>query len=307
MYAPFLSTQVYQADAGQTVPFSILDRHVATIPLYELTLDTRVENVNTRAYHNIDMVEVHVRYRVTDPARALVGIPNRGKIQNDVAREMGMSLARAQLDPAFWEKLLARQMAAEVDDIVRSVAFHLNESGPPPLLDRSGAPMPEDDARMLRGSMLEAYLNRGPLSAAVLRELKVLVSRWGVTVTHLDIDLYKLDRDLLTRLTENVERRLGREQKERQSAALNDAYYLDVVGKKEAEVEATRVRALVEALQDQLDGQLTPAMLEEIIVTAIRAAGESPVREHIYPGLFEENRSERPPGGGGGGSNGAKR
>jgi hypothetical protein len=306
MYAPFLSSQVYQADAGATAPFTVLERHVATIPLYELTLDTKVENVNTRAYHNIDMVEVHVRYRVSDPARALVGIPNRGKIQNDVARAMGMTLSRAQLDPAFWEELLKRQMTAEVDDIVRAVAFHLNEAGPLPLLDRSGTPMSDDDAKPLRGSMLEAYLNRGPLSAAVLRELKVLVSRWGVTVTHLDIDLYKLDRELIGRLTENVDRKLMREQKEQQAAAVNDAFYVDLVGKAEAEVEARRVRNLIETLYDQVGDRLTAAELEEIIISAIRAAGETPIREHIYPGLFEENRNEKPPGGGGG-SNGAKR
>jgi hypothetical protein len=305
MYAPFLSSHVYQADAGATAPFTVLDRHVATIPLYELTLDTKVENVNTRAYHNIDMV-VHVRYRVSDPARALVGIPNRGKIQNEVARSMGTSLVRAQLDPAFWEELLKRQMAAEVDDIVRAVAFHLNEAGPLPLLDRSGTPMSDDDAKPLRGSMLEAYLNRGPLSAAVLRELKVLVSRWGVTVTHLDIDLYKLDRELIGRLTENIDRKLMREQKEQQAAAVNDAFYVDLVGKAEAEIEARRVRNLIETLYDQVGDRLTAAELEEIIISAIRAAGETPIREHIYPGLFEENRNEKPPGGGGG-SNGAKR
>jgi hypothetical protein len=293
MYAPFLSSQVYQADPGQTVPFTVLDRSVATIPLYEQTLDTKVENVNTRGFHNIDMLEVHVRYRVSDPARALIGIPNRGKIQNDVAKEMGVSLARAQLDPAFWEKLLARQMAEEVDDIVRSVTFNMHKAEPRAIHDKAGDLIEEPDAKPLRGTMLEAYLNRGTLSAAVLRNLKVLVSRWGVAVTHLDIDLYRLDREMVGRLMDSPDRKLAREQKEKQAAAANDAYYVELVGGKEAEVEAQRVRALVEALQDTLTTPLPADVLEEIVVTAIRASGETPVREHIYPGLFEENRSEK--------------
>ncbi|HWQ12689.1 MAG TPA: SPFH domain-containing protein [Roseiflexaceae bacterium] len=309
MYAPFLSSQVYQVDPGQTAPVTALDRHVATIPLYELTLDTKIENVNTRAFHNVDMIEAHVRYRVADPARALVGIPNRGKIQNDVAREMGQPLARAQLDPAFWERLLAKQMGAEVDDIVRAVVFNLAEAGPrPPLRDKAGEVLKEDspEAKLMRGTLLEAYLDRRVFSEAVLRELQVLVRRWGVTVTQLDLDLYKLDRELVGRLTENVDRRLAREQKEKQAEATNDAFYVETVSKKEIEAEAERLSALIAALRAELDRDLPPKVLEELLVTAIRAASENPLREIIYPGLFDENRSEKPPGGGGG-SNGAKK
>jgi regulator of protease activity HflC (stomatin/prohibitin superfamily) len=297
MYAPFLSSHVYQADAGATAPFTVLDRHVATIPLYELTLDTRVENVNTRAAHDIDLIEAHVRYRVSDPARALVGIPNRGKIQNDVARSMGTSLVRAQLDPAFWEELLKRQMAAEVDDIVRAVVFR----EPPsldtyPMVGADGKPMREEIARIAKGTLLEAYLDRVRLSQEVLRDLKVLVSRWGVTVTHLDLDFYKLKDDIVRGIRSGgFTAELERERQKNEAAAVN-----------EAEIEARRVRNLIETLYDQVGDRLTAAELEEIIISAIRAAGETPIREHIYPGLFEENRNEKPPGGGGG-SNGAKR
>jgi hypothetical protein len=309
MYAPFLSSQVYQVDPGQTAPVTALDRHVATVPLYELTLDTKVENVNTRAFHNVDMIEAHVRYRVADPARALVGIPNRGKIQNEVAREMGQPLARCQLDPAFWERLLAKQMTAEVDDIIRAVVFNLAEAEPrPSLRDKAGKPMDEDspEVKMLRGTMLEAYLDRRVLSEAVLRELQVLVRRWGVTVTHLDLDLYRLNPETFGRLMQNQDRDLARDQKTRQAEAANDAHYIETVSKKEIDAEAQRISALIAALRAELDRDLPPKVLEEILVTAIRAASENPLREVIYPSLFEENRSEKPPGGGGG-SNGAKK
>jgi regulator of protease activity HflC (stomatin/prohibitin superfamily) len=306
MYAPFLSSQVYQVDPGQTQPITVLDRAVATIPLYELTLDTQVKKVNTRGFHDIPMVEAHVRYRVTDPVRALAGIPNRGKIQNEVAREMGMSVARARLDVAFWEKLLARQMAEEVDDILRAVAFNLNEDGPLTLRDKTGAVMKDDDAKPLRGSMLESYLARRTLSEAVLSELRVLVSRWGVNVTHLDLDLYELDKDQIGKITDNPERKLAKEAKEKQAQADNDAYYVRQVGREEAAIEAQRMRAMIDALTERLGDQLSPAVIEEIVVTALRTAGNTPLREMVYPGLFDENRNEKPPASGSS-SNGAKK
>jgi regulator of protease activity HflC (stomatin/prohibitin superfamily) len=297
MYAPFLSSSVYQADAGHTEPVTFLDRQVATVPLYELTLDTKVQNVNTRAANDIDLIEAHLRYRVTDPARALVGIPNRGQIQNDVARGMGMSLARARLDVAFWEKLLAKQMESEVDDIVRAVVFR----EPPAaadhtLLDRDGSPMKEDLLKAARGSVLEAYLDRVRLSGEVLSELRVLVSRWGVTVTHLDLDFYKLRDDIIKGIRSGgLPGELEREQKKQRSIADNEAYYIDAVGRKEAAIEAQRVRDLIDALSEQLGDRLTPAMIEEIVVSALRTAGNNPLREMVYPGLFDENRTEKKP------------
>jgi len=306
MYAPFLSSSVYQVDPGQTQPITVLDRAVATVPLYELTLDTPVKNVNTRGFHNIPMVEAHVRYRVTDPVRALAGIPNRGKIQNEVAREMGTSVARARLDGAFWEKLLARQMAEEVDDILRAVAFNLNEEGPLKVRDKAGVEMSHDDAKPLRGTQLEAYLARRTLSQAVLSELRVLVSRWGVNVTHLDLDLYELDKEQTGKIMDNPDRKRANEAKEKQAQADNDAYYVRQVGREEAAIEAQRMRAMIDALSERLGDQLSPAVIEEIVVTALRTAGNTPLREMVYPGLFDENRNEKPPAGGSS-SNGAKK
>lgn len=308
MYAPFLSSSVYQVDPGHTQPVTFLDRQVATVPLYELTLDAKVQNVNTRAANDIDLIEAHVRYRVTDPARALVGIPNRGQIQTEVARSMGMSLARARLDVAFWENLLRRQMEAEVDDIVRAVVFR---ASPPPgdhtLLDRDGAPMKEDMLRAARGSVLEAYLDRVRLSHEVLIELRVLVSRWGVNVTHLDLDFYKLRDDFVKGVRMGgLPGELERERMKKEAEAKNDALYVELVGGKEAAIETRRIRELIDAISEQFGDQLTPAMIEEIVVTALRTAGNNPLREMVYPGLFDENRSEKPQGGGGS-SDGARK
>jgi hypothetical protein len=125
MVAPFLGSQAEPVSSSlplTSLPF--LDRHVATIPTYELVKDVVVKNINTRAHNDIDQIDVHTRYRVTKPDHTLRGVPNRGQIQSEVAREMGMSITRARLDVAFWEKLLAKQMSAEVDDIVRKVVFN---------------------------------------------------------------------------------------------------------------------------------------------------------------------------------------
>jgi hypothetical protein len=99
MIAPFLSRQAYPLTTSVPLPtLPFLDRHIATIPTYELTRDFKVKDINLVPTHNIDEIEVHTRYRVTDPAATLRGIPNRGTIQTAVAREMCKSLSQARIE-----------------------------------------------------------------------------------------------------------------------------------------------------------------------------------------------------------------
>lgn len=126
MFREILSDRAIEALSSGVLPaIPGIQRHVATIPKYEITHDIKVENINTNtpAGFNIDLVVANVHFRVVEPNKALGGIPNRGNIQNQVAREMGKDLNRARLDVAFWENLLKRQMEHDLDDIVRDVCF----------------------------------------------------------------------------------------------------------------------------------------------------------------------------------------
>jgi hypothetical protein len=246
MMAPFLSSEAHQISA--TIPISslpFLDRHVATIPTYELTRDVKIAKVNTRrAPDNVDEIEVHIRYQVTDPGQTLRGIPNRGQIQSDVAKEMGVSVSKARLDVAFWEKLLARQMSAEVDDIVRETLFT------------------EGNAN----NMLEAYNDREKLSVDVRRALQKLVERWGVTVRALALNYYVVDKEAIGRLRagpEGLDQEIKRDQKKRLGEAESEAERIKLTGKSSNE----RIRDLI----DQLS-KVQPAMKSEDIAEIVKGA-----------------------------------
>ncbi len=203
----------------------LLERPVATIPLYELSQDVRVEKINTSGTHNVDSVEVQIRYRVdkTRPQFALGNIPNRGRIQNEVAREMGRNLDQARLDTAFWETLLARQMKAEVDDIVRKVVYREAQNA------------------------VGAWSSRERLSEAVRQELHDLTRRWGIEVTDAKIDHFEVAEDRFRNA--DPARNEERENRARELDAKREATRIRLTGSAEAETEAARVSALLDALR----------------------------------------------------------
>ncbi len=210
MVARFYSGSLYRLQPPLAPPLiPLLERRVATIPLYELSHDVKVAKINTGGAHSIDEVEVHLRYRVQNPEFALANIPNRGQIQNDVAREMGRDLEQARLDVAFWEKLLARQLEHEVDDIVREVVFAETKSA------------------------TEAYEKRQHISQQVFHRLNKLTQRWGVVVTRVDIDYFSVPEDRFRKegpLDKEVKRILE-------------------TSKAEAQAEAERIRNIVQVLR----------------------------------------------------------
>lgn len=246
MVAPFLSSQAFPISSSiplTSLPF--LDRHVATIPTYELTKDIQVKKVNTRSNDDVELIEVHTRYQVTTPSQTLRGIPNRGQNQSDVAREMGLSLDRARLNVAFWEKLLAKQMSEEVDDIVRKVLFKKGSVN----------------------NIVEAYNERDDLSRAVKRELQELVGRWGVTVQEIALDYYIIDREAVKRIKGGpnaVDQEIEREKKRRKGEAEAEAMRIELAGRATNE----RIRQLIDLLRSS-HPDMKPEQIAEIVSSVL--------------------------------------
>jgi hypothetical protein len=228
--------------ATPMLPF--LERKIATIPLYELSSDVTVKNVNTAKQHNISAVNVHVGYKVANREKAplaLAGIPNRGLVQTDIAKELGKDIDDARTDIIFWEKLLDKQMQLEVDDVVRAVVFQTVE----------------DPAK--------GYREREQLGLAerIRERLDELVRRWGVEITRLEIDSMDVDRDRFK--TSEGETNMEKAKAER------EANRIRLVRQAEAAAEADRVRQLVIALKEaKVD--VSPALLEDIVISAIQAS-----------------------------------
>ncbi len=279
--APFLSNESYRADSGYGLSsVGLLDRHVATIPLYELSQDVRVDKVNTRGYNDIDTIQAHVDYRVSEPEAAILGIPNRGKIQNDVAKELGQTLARARLDVAFWEKLLGRQMADETSNIIRERIF-------------------SEDAGI--ENVASAYINRNGLADHVTSQLQKAVGRWGVTILNVEFDAYAINGDALKAARQgptSLDIELEKEKKRRKYDSEAEALRIELSGRAEAESEARRISLIISELQ-RLDVPITPKLLEEIAIAAIRSAADAPL-ESAFSDMFEASRAPKSVSAGGG-------
>ncbi|MCS6841155.1 MAG: SPFH domain-containing protein [Roseiflexus sp.] len=215
MVARFYSGTLYRLQPPLAPPLiPLLERRVATIPLYELSHDAKVTKINTGGSHSIDEVDVHLRYRVKNPEFALANIPNRGQIQNEVAREMRRDLEQARLDVAFWEKLLARQLAHEVDDIVREVIFAETKSA------------------------TDAYQKRQHISREVFRRLNELTQRWGVVVTRVDIDYFSVPEDRFR-------------SPDPDGPVKQEVKRILETSKAEAQAEAERIRNIVRVLREE--------------------------------------------------------
>lgn len=244
-------TGALRAAEGPVAPplMPSIERRIAEIPLYELSKDVKIEKVNTKRF-NVDAIHVHIHYRVADPKRALGGIPNRGQIQGEIAKGMGADMLKARQDITFWEKLLGAQMQVEVEDIVREVVYNNGFAQNP----------------------MEVYNRRDDLAGQVQELLSKRVSRWGVEISALDIERIDNDPAVLQRLNKASMREddtlLKRMEAER------DATRIQLTGHAQAQVEAARVSALVQALQES-GVEISPEMLREIVVEAIHASTEA--------------------------------
>lgn len=241
---------VYQAATPVAPPIlPYFERRVAEIPLYELSKDVRIEKVNTKRF-NVDVIQVHIHYRVVEPQRAMVGIPNRGQFQTEIAKEMSLEYAKARQDVTFWERLLGKQMELEVEDIVREVVYNNTFAQNP----------------------MEVYQRREDLAGEVQERLNKLVSRWGVDIVGLEFERVDVDPGVLQRLNKASARLDDTELKEVE--AKREATRIRLTGEAQAQVEATRVMSLVRALQET-GVDLSPEVLREIVVEALHASTEA--------------------------------
>jgi hypothetical protein len=221
---------------------------LAEIPLYELAEDAIVEKVNTKR-QNVDRIEVQVHYRVAEARRALSGIPNRAHAQAEIAKDMGKDLRAARLDVTFWEKLLSRQMRAEVDDIVREVVY-----------DNPFAQNP-----------IEVYARREDLAEMVRDRLSKAVDRWGVALTGLVFERIDVNPDVMKSINKANIRLDSIEQKK--SDAEGEAAWIERTREAQAKADAQRVVEIVRALKaDGID--LTPDDIRDIVIDAMRASNE---------------------------------
>ncbi|HNP70270.1 MAG TPA: SPFH domain-containing protein [Kouleothrix sp.] len=225
---------------------------LAELPLYELNSDVQIDKINTRARHNVDMIKVHLEYRVRDKEgrKVLSGIPNRSQAEAKVADELKKPLGEARQEVVYWEKLIDRQMQAEAEDVVRAVIFN----------------------NVTAQNVIEIYNNREALADMVRERLSGAVRRWGIELLAVDFERIDFNPDIAKGINKaNVredETLLEKIKAEREATRIR------LTGTAQAEAEAVRVAEMVKALRET-GVELSPEALRDIVVDAIHAAADA--------------------------------
>lgn len=222
----------------------VLERTLAEIPLYPLSTDVVVSDINTKG-KNVPEIHVHVEYKIADrdaAPRAMAGIPNRGLVQTKIAKDLGKTAEEARTDVLFWERLLDEQMKAEVDDVARSVIRSI-----------------ESPYRVFTGAEQES------LQPALLQQLNERVNRWGVITTLLAVDKVVIPGDAFPKGD------VGDADAKRRE---NDYARIKRLHEAKVDAEADRVSKLIAAVRDAGIQNIPPSLLEDIIVSASEDPGD---------------------------------
>lgn len=253
-------------------PIPQVQRIAAIIPKYELSREVPIEKINTPPGHNVDKIEVRIHYKVVEPLKTMSisernGIPNRGRVETEIAKEMDKDLESARRDVTFWERLIGRQLQLELEDIVREVIYENATNA------------------------VDAYQRREVLAEETSRRLNELVSRWGVSITMLEFDRVDVDGERFKAL--NLDRFLEREAKIKRAEAEREATRIRLTLEAEAQAEAERVATMVRMLRDS-GVDLSPEQLEKIVITAIRASSESVMEDEYMRFLMDSSAAANP-------------
>lgn len=239
--------------------FPQMERVNARIPLYELGEEVVVEKINTKSNHNIDRIVAHVRYQVIEPGQAMRGIPKRSQAQQEVAKALGQDINRVRVDITFWETLFGRQIQQDTAKVVRETIWAYNPATP--AADR---PPPVSNP-------VDAYMYRNQIEDKVTEKLNELVSHWGAKIVVLNLDHFDVAGERFK--AANLEKAIERDNRMNLIEAEREAKHIELTGRAQAITEAERVTQLVRSLQEA-GVDLSPQMLQEIVVSAIRAQGE---------------------------------
>ncbi len=108
-------------------PLPLFERALAMMPLYNLTTDVPVNDIETKAIQTVKHVLVNVVYKINRdmPMKVYSGpdYPNRISFANEVAQSLKMDRFKAMQDQRFWEELLHKYMHPITDGVLRDVVY----------------------------------------------------------------------------------------------------------------------------------------------------------------------------------------
>ncbi|GIV97786.1 MAG: hypothetical protein KatS3mg057_2443 [Herpetosiphonaceae bacterium] len=215
--------------------------------------------------------------------RLVYHFPNRDVALADLAREWNEDLAVVRLRSEFWTELIRRQIADELDEVVRETVHHARG-----LVLRDGKPVFNDDGspRWSYYGPVEVSERRRELADIFWVRLQRRVRHWGIQILDLDVEQVKLHQSSVEfkyrPLFESVKTQEALEEARRAADRIR------ITGEAEAEHIAQHVRSMAEAEAEAL------AKMVEMLAAEIREAGtlltEADIRRIIFEVLEEQRR-----------------
>lgn len=220
----------------------LVERSIAAVPTYRMTGVVEVKDINTPAKHNIKRVVTRVQYNIgiNQVNKVFTRFPNSGRAQEDVAKELKLSLEDARKSPSFWERLFDTEIQREVEQHLRELVYQSERFKDKTLPDGSV----EQEKRPFTAQDL--YLDRETIADDLWTRLHASVQEWGAEVTSVKIETVDVDGELMKRLNRDLNRELS---EARHTAALQTIAMTEG-GLARAEFQAQFIAKLLAAFKD---------------------------------------------------------
>lgn len=238
------------------------ERRVAVLPSYELLQETELLLLNTESLFNVDKIEVLVRYRVQSPRDVVFCFPNREQAFEQLERERGSPETNSDC-VAFWTELIRRQMALELDEVVRAAVANI-------------------------GGPTEVAKQRSEHARRVKIRLQEMVTRWGIDVLDLRFLEVVIDPDRIR--AANRDKIIERELQDASRNATLHAEEVEKVGTAQAKATARMVSEIVAVLKEQ-GATLSSEDLEKVVITAMQRMTDTQQLSGFFRQLTQAGQS----------------
>ncbi|MCG8351841.1 MAG: hypothetical protein MI924_29095 [Chloroflexales bacterium] len=216
---------------------------VAHLPLYELSTEVDVHDIDTQYGHKVKGIRVRVHYNIDDPEKLHNDAPNHYQMIGKLLKEQNKQQDTAVMEPGFWSQYLEKQIHGATDDVVRECIWDNNKNA------------------------LEVSKERHAFAAEAKKHLSVQVQSWGIAVKELKFETVEIDPDTEKSIKRKDPERPERELKEADHEAKKESLKIQRRIEVEAEVENQRLMNLISGLKEQ---GVSSEIIEQFIFAAVK-------------------------------------
>lgn len=270
---------------------------IARMPVTPLRQETPVAKIDTRTLKLLQIPVARIRYvyQITDFKACLA----QAGYKEERVKDIESSFKLKPTDASMWPLLLDDIVAQCLDDNLRSTIWTwqkavesqgslalepLSSYVPRPAIPPSPPPPPL--SAVMENDPYDLSLNREKLAKVLVAVMAQTARQWGITIKEVVIEQVEVAEELIKARTRNKDGEIA----EAQHKAKIDYIEIRSRGLAEAEVRATTVKRILDALVNQKG---LPPITEKTVADIVRAAMYSD-GEMIWKGVLEKSSGPPP-------------